>query len=532
MRLVYTAWDGTQEVRLDAERIFESLAEHLSRSENLIEALDGLFREGVDDDQFQLVGLDDLLAEVAEAVDELFSTWNLNHSLEAHQSRLDELVDEESEALEGLDDDAAGAVRGKRLATLACAVQEAVDGLGDCSFVSPVAASEAEALFEEAAEIHAVVSFRRQWGDRFLGPRAADFEETLELMAKIEALLGVELALLAGELDEIDLEIVAYLLGADVAEAVELLRQVVSSLVEAGYLADQRSGVSLTAKGARRLGQMALREMVSGLEFDGGGRHETRRTGYSEPIAETHKAYEFGDPMPLDVGATVRNAVLRRGPGVPGQPLKLEASDFEVLESHRDTRSSTVVLLDLSWSMSWEGRFAAAKKVVLALEALMRSRYPHDYFGVVGFYTRAVELDPRGLAEITWNMGDPFTNLQDGLRLGADLLARHPTNNQQLIIITDGQPTAYSYEGRLYCEWPMGVGGLSARATIETLREVERVTRRGVRINTFMLDDSPELRAFVEKMTSINKGRAFYTTPETLGHFVLVDYVGRRRKVL
>jgi uncharacterized protein with von Willebrand factor type A (vWA) domain len=212
--------------------------------------------------------------------------------------------------------------------------------------------------------------------------------------------------------------------------------------------------------------------------------------------------------------------------------VHLEPEDLHVKESLRQTRTSTVLLLDMSWSMSWEGRFAAAKKVAMALETLMRTRFPRDYFGMVGFYTRAVELRPADLAEVTWNMGDPFTNLQDGLRLAQRLLDRHPATTRQMIVITDGQPTAYFSEGRLFCEWPMSVGGISSRATIETLKEVERVTRKDVRINTFMLDDSPLLRAFVQRMTSINRGRAFYTTPEQLGHFVLVDHVGRRRKVL
>ena len=163
---------------------------------------------------------------------------------------------------------------------------------------------------------------------------------------------------------------------------------------------------------------------------------------------------------------------------------------------------------------------------------MIRSRFPRDYFAIVGFYTRAVELKLRDLPEASWNMGDPFTNLQDGLRLASDLLARHPSNNQHIIVITDGQPTAYFSRGRLYCEWPLSFGGISTRATIETLKEVERVTRRGITINTFMLDDSPPLRAFVERMTRINKGRAFYTTPDQLGRFLLVDYVGRRRRVL
>jgi uncharacterized protein with von Willebrand factor type A (vWA) domain len=186
----------------------------------------------------------------------------------------------------------------------------------------------------------------------------------------------------------------------------------------------------------------------------------------------------------------------------------------------------------MSWSMSWEGRFAAAKKVALALGSLIRSRYPRDYFAIVGFFTRAVELKVRDLPEATWNMGDPFTNLQDGLRLGAELLGRRSQRNRQMIVITDGQPTAYFQQGRLYCEWPLSFGGISMRAAQETLREVERVTRMGIVINTFMLDDSASLRAFVERMTSINRGRALYTRPDRLGEYLLVDYVSRKRKRL
>jgi uncharacterized protein with von Willebrand factor type A (vWA) domain len=127
-------------------------------------------------------------------------------------------------------------------------------------------------------------------------------------------------------------------------------------------------------------------------------------------------------------------------------------------------------------------------------------------------------------------MGDPFTNLQDGLRLAGELLGRHPSTNKHCIVITDGQPTAYFSRGRLYCEWPLSFGGISMRAAQETLKEVERVTRMGITINTFMLDDSPSLRAFVERMTRINRGRALYTRPDRLGEYLLVDYIGRKRK--
>jgi uncharacterized protein with von Willebrand factor type A (vWA) domain len=241
---------------------------------------------------------------------------------------------------------------------------------------------------------------------------------------------------------------------------------------------------------------------------------------------EATKSYRFGDALNLDLVRTLKKAVARR----PGTPLVVEPDDFEVFDSRHSTNSSTVLLLDMSWSMSWEGRFAAAKRVALAMESLIRSRFPRDYFGIVGFYTRATELKLRDLPEASWNMGDPFTNLQEGLRLGTEMLSRHPSTNQHMIVITDGQPTAYFSRGRLYCEWPLSFGGISLRAAQETLREVERVTRRGIVINTFMLDDSPSLRAFVERMTRINKGRALFTRPDRLGEYLLVDYIARKRK--
>jgi len=297
-------------------------------------------------------------------------------------------------------------------------------------------------------------------------------------------------------------------------------------LVNAGYLAQREGRMRLSPRGVRKIGQLALRDIYQGLLRNRPGGHQTDHRGAIDLRPEESKRYEHGDPLALDLVATLKRALTRR----PGTPLDLHPGDFVVYGSAQTTTSSTVLLLDMSWSMSWEGRFAAAKKVALAMESLIRARYPRDYFAIVGFFTRAVELKLRDLPEASWNMGDPFTNLQDGLRLAADLLARHPSNNQHIIVITDGQPTAYFLRGRLYCEWPLSFGGISMRAAQETLREVERVTRRGIVINTFMLDDSPSLRAFVERMTRINKGRALYTRPDRLGEYLLVDYMAKKRK--
>ena len=186
----------------------------------------------------------------------------------------------------------------------------------------------------------------------------------------------------------------------------------------------------------------------------------------------------------------------------------------------------------MSWSMSWEGRFAAAKKVALAMESLIRTRYPRDYFAIVGFFTRAVELKLRDLPEASWNMGDPFTNLQDGLRLGgraARAAPEHePAHHRDHRRPADGVlPRAGACTASGRCRF----GGISMRAAQETLKEVERVTRRGITINTFMLDDRPSLRAFVERMTRINRGRALYTRPDRLGEYLLVDYLAEAQEV-
>jgi uncharacterized protein with von Willebrand factor type A (vWA) domain len=208
----------------------------------------------------------------------------------------------------------------------------------------------------------------------------------------------------------------------------------------------------------------------------------------------------------------------------------LSLDDFEVREHDHSTQTTTVLLLDLSWSMSWEGRFPAAKRVALALDHLVRTKFPRDHFFVVGFSTRAKELSPMELPEVSWDMGDPFTNLQEGLMIAEQLIIKHPSNSPQVLIITDGQPTAYFTGKELHVEWPMGFGGVSPHAVAETMKQVRRVTRRGATINTFMLDDSPELVGFVERMTQINRGRAFFTHPSQLGSFMMVDYLKGQKK--
>jgi uncharacterized protein with von Willebrand factor type A (vWA) domain len=257
--------------------------------------------------------------------------------------------------------------------------------------------------------------------------------------------------------------------------------------------------------------------------------------GVALPRPDETRPFQFGDALDLDVVRTLLNGVRRaRSEAVPdpaatGPRISLELEDFEVRECDYSTQTTTVLLLDMSWSMSWAGRFPAAKRVALAMDHLIRTRYPRDAFFVVGFSTRARELPIRDLPLASWDMGDPFTNLQEGLQLAERLIERHPSPSPQVLVITDGQPTAYFLGRELHVEWPMGFGGVSPHAVAETLKTVRRVTRRGITINTFMLDDAPELVGFVERMTEINRGRAFFTSPRQLGSFLMVDFVARRR---
>ena len=527
LRVRYTAWDGTQEVRLEADRVFEKLAEYLSFTDDVQQALDWLLHQGLEwDEGVRVMGLDDFLEQLREAMRSRYREVNLRDAFRELREKLEELLDLERDALDRLADREAAARRRELLDRLSPRLSEALAQLGDYTFADDDARRALEDLLEELDDIRDLEDFQRRYGDLFQGRQSLSYREAVELMREMERLKRLEEQLLTGDLESVDLESLGALLGPEAARNFRLLKEVMVLLVNAGYVTQREGRAHLSPKGVRKIGQLALRDIYQGLLRDRPGGHQTDHRGSIDLRPEETKPYRHGDPLALDLVRTLKKALARR----PGKPLEVHPQDFEVHAAAHTTTTSTVLLLDMSWSMSWEGRFAAAKKVAMAMESLIRARYPRDYFAIVGFFTRAVELRLRDLPEASWNMGDPFTNLQDGLRKAADLLARHPSNNQHIIIITDGQPTAYFLRGRLYCEWPLSFGGISMRAAQETLKEVERVTRRGIVINTFMLDDSPSLRAFVERMTRINKGRALYTRPDRLGEYLLVDYLAKKRK--
>jgi len=323
-----------------------------------------------------------------------------------------------------------------------------------------------------------------------------------------------------GALADVDLDRARELLGDDAARSLDQLSELARTLEEAGLIEQREGRMELTPRGLRHIGDNALSDLFSHMSKDKIGRHVADRSGIGHERTYETKPYEFGDPFNLSIERTVRNAIGRTGGGTP---VRLLPDDFEVERTEALTRSSTVLMLDLSLSMPMRDNFLAAKKVAMALHALIAGQFPRDFLGIVGFSEVARELKAEQLPEVSWDFVYG-TNMQHAFVLSRRMLARQ-TGTKQIIMITDGEPTAHIQpNGEPFFSYP------PVQETVDaTLAEVMRCTRDGIRINTFMLDATSYLKAFIEKLTQMNRGRAFFTTPETLGSFVLVDFIEQKR---
>jgi uncharacterized protein with von Willebrand factor type A (vWA) domain len=373
-------------------------------------------------------------------------------------------------------------------------------------------------------------------GYEFSGEEPIGLEPALDQIGRLQALDALEDSLGdvegPGNLADIDRDQVRELLGEESVRDLAALDELAHQLEEAGYLTRRGERLELTPRGSRRIGQKVLDDLFARLSRDAFGGHRIDRAGRGGEREETTKPYEFGDPFHLDIRGTIENA-LRRPENAPGagfrtdRGVNLSAADFEVFRTEQLTRTSTVLLVDMSRSMLLRGCFLAAKKVAVALDTLIRTQFPHDDLSVIGFAYYARELRSESLAELTWHGYEYGTNLQHGLMLARQILAKQRGGTRQIVVITDGEPTAHFENGQVEFSYP------PTRRTIqETLREVQRCTRDGITINTFMLERSRALAEFVALITRMNRGRAFYATPEHLGEYVLVDFVaGRTRAV-
>lgn len=375
-------------------------------------------------------------------------------------------------------------------------------------------------------------------GYDFSGSDPLDFAEATALMDELGDIDQLENLLRGaanpGALAEVDLDKARELLGDDAARSLDRMAEIARLLEEAGLIEVKEGRYELTPAGIRRLGQNALSELFKKLDQDKMGRHELERRGSGHERTYHTKPYEWGDPFNLHIERTVRNAIRReagerRERGEPAGldgAVSLSPEDFEIDQTEHIVRSSTVLMLDLSLSMPMRDNFLPAKKVAMALHSLISTQYPRDFLGIVGFSEVARELQPQQLPEVSWDFVYG-TNMQHGFLLARQMLAKQ-SGTKQIIMITDGEPTAHINEyGEPEFHYP------PIKPTVDaTLLEVQRCTREQIRINTFMLDADRGLQHFVEKLTELNRGRAFFTTPQNLGDYVLVDFIEQKRSLV
>lgn len=362
----------------------------------------------------------------------------------------------------------------------------------------------------------------------FDGDKEIGLEDAIEVMKKLQAMEELELKLKKTQhgypLHKIDQSKLKEIMGKEISEDLAQLKKLANILEAGGYIKQVGNRFELTPKGMRKIGHKALQEIFNFIKPGRTGQHISKKNGQGIEDADGTKRYEFGDQFHLDINQTILNAINRTKSGIP---VSIDLKDLEVIRTYDLSLSSTVVLIDLSLSMAMRGNFLASKKVALAMDSLIRSQFPRDNLYIVGFSTYAREIKSAKLALLSWDESDPYTNMQHGLMISQKLLDRTPGGTKQIIMISDGEPTAHFQDGELILEYP------PSNSTIEeTLREVKRCTTKGTLITTFMLDRTSSLIEFIDQVNKINKGRVFYTSPDRLGQYLMVDYITNRRQVI
>jgi Ca-activated chloride channel family protein len=367
-----------------------------------------------------------------------------------------------------------------------------------------------------------------------------DMEQTLEQLKK-----AIEQALLNGELFDQEMQQQIEDMFMD-GKLDELIEQILQRMQQENYVTiDQPHDPSekpsvggqvgqnesqvkfeITDKSLDFLGFRTLRELLGSLGKSSFGRHDTRDLATGIEASGSSKTYEFGDTLNLDITATLSNAIQREGLTLP---LNIEYSDLQVHQCEYQSSCATVLMLDCSHSMILYGedRFTPAKKVAMALSHLIRTQYPGDSLSLILFHDSAEEIPLSQLARV--KVGPYYTNTREGLRLAQRILKQQRKDMKQIIMITDGKPSALTLEdGRIY----KNAFGLDPLVVSQTLEEVSKCKRAGVMINTFMLASDYGLVQFVQKVTEMCRGKAYFTTPYTLGQYLLMDYMSRKSKTI
>jgi len=522
----FKKWDGSQEpFDLKRKSMVETFLDNIAKGMNPRTSLAQMMWSGfpLAGMNFRVMGLEEMLREVEKRADSLFAQYHLEKAFDQPIDAIKSLL-----AQEQLTRRAQDLALVPSYEQLPPGLLEKLQQLSNFDFADPDSRDLFDHWQKRRSDIFDLYEFYGEYATRFNGPQAVTFDHALDLMRLLESIEKTRQQIMNGEFSAIDSQTLNKILGEEAAKSLNILLELPHMMSEAGVVESWQHGFNLTPRGMRTLGELAFSKLYRHIKRDkrGGQPGHAPQSGEIEP--DSFRPYRYGDRFDPDIPRTILNAVTR-GRSIHGQ-LELAPEDFYIRQREQLITTTTIVLLDLSWSMSWEGRFEAAKKVALALNHYIRSRFPKDRLHIVGFCTEARELKGRDLALAQWDPGRPFTNLQDGLRLAMRLIKRSGNRNNRVIVITDGQPTAYYERDELHVELPDNFFGLSPNACKATLAEVRKVTAQGMNIETFMLDDNPVLVEFTRELTRINGGRAVMCLPGELGKLVLIEEIKRRSR--
>jgi uncharacterized protein with von Willebrand factor type A (vWA) domain len=509
----------------EAQRMFDALMEQLQ--EQLLNAYfrrmtDGMRNIGPD----EIARLNDMLADLNELLEMRERNEDTQEAFERFMQRHGDLVPGEPRNLEELLEQMASrmAAMSRLLASLSADQQrELRDLLGQIT-------SDMDLAFElDRLAVNLQAAFPSMpWDEPALGEGegSAPLQATVDALERQHEYEELNRALTGdypgASLDDVDEEAVRRTLGDPAVQDLRRLKRIEDMLEQAGLVQRRGGRLELTPRGARKLGERALTRVFERLKRDREGTHEARDPGGLAESTGATRPWSFGDPGQIAVQRTVFNAVVRGGATDSG--VRIESDDFELVEAEQRTETATALLLDLSFSMPLRGHLVHAKKMALALHSLIEGRYPHDTLYLIGFSDYARRLRPEDLAapgfERTYG-----TNMQHAFLLAGRLLAQHPRAQRQVIMVTDGEPTAHLEGDEAFFAWPP-----EPETVRLTLAEAVRLARSGVTMNVFMLDDSEGLARFMERLARLTRGRVFLMSDDRLGDFLLRDYVARRSR--
>lgn len=510
MRFLYTKKKISGQLSsVDREEIINQFSEEMLQHADVNQALDEMMRKGVTlSDGQRIKGTRDLSHALENLRNEMLNKYNIKDFLKNLREELSEIAREwgrENLSQQVLEEKS---------------ISKSIERMEN-----EIPADKIQPHTERKEGYERIENFKKRYPFLFNRGEVPGYEELINFIEKFQKISQILDALKKAEVDRVDTSTLEATIGENFSQYLEALKAIKKFIEESAIKRDKDGKLILTPRAIRKIGEKAIRDIFAILKDARSGEHTLTKRGSFEVRYEERKKYQGEDITHFDVVATVFESFKRRM--VKGGPT-LTYDDFMLYEADKNVKTSTALLLDMSWSMSWNNKFVAAKKVACALHHLIKTKFPKDTLYIIGFFTIAVEMKPEELPYADLNAAEPFTNIQHALQLSHQKLSVDPNPNKQIILITDGQPTAYCANGVLHIEWP--AFGVSPNALKATMKEVKVITKKGIKINTFMLDDNPYIIKFVEDITRINGGRAFFTTPEELGKYLLIDYMGRKRK--